>query len=122
MEPDMVVDMLNNIEGHVVNVKGIIGDEDTTTIARARKEVNAALQKDSDMNHLKKTLGNHLYDIRSAKKHKTLTPKVIKYLQKMYCYAIKQNQGDPEKLAKSLYLQKPCILLTNTAVCLMVSI
>lgn len=102
MEPGMVVDMLKTAEACGAKVKAIIGDEDFTTIARARKEVDATLEKHSDMNHLKKRLGNALYNLKNSKKYRNLTPKVIKYLQKMYSYAIRQNRGNPEKLGNAL--------------------
>ena len=100
MEPDMVIQMLKDSEARGVKVRRLIGDEDTTTIARARREVDAELEKGSDINHMKKILGNKLYDLK--KKHKILTPKVIKYLQKMYTYALKQNQGNPTSISAAV--------------------
>ena len=100
MEPDMVIGMVKRAKEEGVNVIRIIGDEDSTTIARARREVYETLGKGSDLNHLKKILGNSLYDLK--KTHKVLSPKVIKYLQKMYSYAIVQNQGNEKELAANL--------------------
>jgi cytochrome c551/c552 len=102
MEPDMVIQILKETKEHGVKVKRIIGDEDSTTIARARREVDADLEKGSDMNHLKKILGNKLYDLRKLQKYKSLTPKTIKYFQKMYSYALRQNQGNPKALSDNL--------------------
>ena len=38
----------------------------------------------------------------SRKKHKALSPKVIKYIQKMYTYALRQNQGNPNDIRDAL--------------------
>ena len=96
----MGVELIKRVEAQGVRVTGIIGDEDSSTIARARKEVRADLEKDSDMNHVKKCLSNALYALRS--KHKSLSQKVIKYYLKMFAFAISQNQGQPIKIQENL--------------------
>ena len=98
----MVINILKDTRDHGVKVKCIIGDEDSTTIARARREVDQTLKKGSDSNHLKKILGNKLYNLKASNKYKLLTPKVIQYLQKMYTYALRQNQGNPDAMLRSL--------------------
>lgn len=100
MEPHMGVELIKQVEEQGVRVRGIIGDEDSSTISRARKEVRAELEKDSDMNHVKKTVSNALYALRP--KHKALSQKVIKYLLKNFTFAITQNQGQPTEIKKNL--------------------
>ena len=104
----MVIEMMKKATEKGVKVSRIIGDEDSTTIARARREVDETLKKGSDLNHLKKILGNQLYDLK--KKYKVLCPKIIKYLQKMYTYAITQNQGKEKDLADNLKALFPIVL------------
>lgn len=100
MEPDMVVEMVKSMESGGVSVSSIVGDEDTTTIHKLHSELGSNITKRSDMNHLKKTVGNQLYELK--KRHKALSPMVISYLQKLYSYTVKQNQGDPEGVANGL--------------------
>lgn len=52
MECDMAVSMLKDLEDKNISVETIVMDDDTTTIARARKGyVKASLKKKSDSNH-----------------------------------------------------------------------
>ncbi|VDI03770.1 Hypothetical predicted protein [Mytilus galloprovincialis] len=55
MEPDMVVDMVKESRSKGANITAIIGDEDTTTIARLRAKVDPTIVKLSDSNHIEKT-------------------------------------------------------------------
>ena len=96
----MVCEIVKKIENSGVKVANLVGDEDTTSIARLRKEIAHPINKRSDMNHLKKALGNSLYELR--KKHKSLSPMVISYFQKLYSYCIRQNQDSVEKLTSGL--------------------
>jgi hypothetical protein len=65
MEADMVIEMVNNLQNKKgIPIDGIIGDEDSTTIARLRASVNSEVKKFSDQNHLKKVFGNSLYSLR----------------------------------------------------------
>ena len=50
-------------------------------------------QKESDISHAKKTIGNDLYALQ--KKHHILSSKIIFYLQKYFSYTIKQHKNDP---------------------------
>ncbi|CAC5424249.1 unnamed protein product [Mytilus coruscus] len=45
MEPDMVVDMVKESRSKGANITAIIGDEDTTTIARLRAKVDPTIDK-----------------------------------------------------------------------------
>ncbi|CAG2248750.1 GGA [Mytilus edulis] len=56
MEPDMVVDMVKESRSKGANITAIIGDEDTTTIARLRAKVDPTIVKLSDSNHMKNPL------------------------------------------------------------------
>ena len=60
MEPDMVVEMVKTDKEKGVHVGTLVGDEDSTTIARVRREVDPTIEK-SEGNRLKKILGNSLY-------------------------------------------------------------
>ena len=99
MEPDMVVDMIESSKAKSVTVGTIVGNEDSTTIARVQ-EVDSSIAKKSDRNHLKKIVGNSLYKLQ--KKHKNLTARVIRYLQKCFSYMLSQNQGNPAGITKGL--------------------
>lgn len=71
----MVEEMVQKVDKDGCHVGFIVGDEDSTTIARLRANVNKNIKKLSDANHVKKLLGNSLYSIK--KNHKTLTFKII---------------------------------------------
>ena len=105
MEADMVTQILKDSKSHGVRINQIIGDEDSTTIARARREVNYELTKGSDMNHLKKILGNKLHELK--RRHKALTPKVISHFQTMYTVALHQNVGNAEATTANLWAIVP---------------
>lgn len=55
MESDMVEEMVKEVDKDGCHVGSIVGDEDTTTIARLRANVNKNIKKLSDANHVKKT-------------------------------------------------------------------
>ena len=100
MEADMVVEMVKTAKEKDVIVGTMVGDEDSTSISRARKEVSVDIQKRSDSNHVKMILFNSLYSLQ--KKHKQLSVKVIKYLQKCFSYMVLQNKGDASGIRKGL--------------------
>lgn len=100
MEPDMVCEMVTSAKKQGVTISTVIGDEDSTTIAKLRSDVSPHIQKRSDKNHLKKIIGNSLYSLR--KKHKQLSVKVIKYFQKCFSYMVSDNQGNPDGILTGL--------------------
>ena len=100
MEADMVTEMVKDVEKEGASVGAIVGDEDSTTIARLRANVNKNIEKVSDSNHIKKLLGNNLYEIK--KQHKTLTVKVIQYIQRCFSFAIAQGKGNPDQIKRSI--------------------
>ena len=75
-------------------------DDDATTMARIRKDINHNNSKWSDINHTCKHLGNSLYSLQKI--HKSLTTKFIKLLQKCFNYVIAQNKGNVEACCSAL--------------------
>lgn len=53
----MVVLMVADARAKGKNIMTIIGDEDSTTIARLRSEVDKSIKKLEGSNHIQKTLG-----------------------------------------------------------------
>ncbi|XP_061194397.1 uncharacterized protein LOC133202576 [Saccostrea echinata] len=102
MEPDMCIQMLQDLGQNDVNVSTIIMDNDSTTVARARLEVNPALKKQSDKNHTMKQFTNKLYDLKKNKNYKELNTKTINHISKCFKYCISQNQEDLISLKKNL--------------------
>ena len=100
MEPDVGGELVKTVEAQGVDVDVIIMDDDATTMARIRKDMNHNISKWSDINHTSKHLGNSLYSLQ--KKHKSLTTPVIKWFQKCFKYAIAQNKGNVEECRSAL--------------------
>lgn len=88
----------NKAEG--VYTSTIIGDDDVTTMSRLRQDVDPNIEKRSDRNHIKKNIANHLYMLQSS--HKSLTTKVIRYIQKCWNYMISQNVDNPDGIRAGL--------------------
>ncbi|XP_069119349.1 uncharacterized protein [Argopecten irradians] len=97
MEPDMVVEM---VKSSSVEIEAIVGDEDTSTISRLHSEVNSAITKLSDSNHIKKIISNNLYS--AQKKHKQLSVKTIKYILRCFNYMCQQNKENISGLQQGL--------------------
>lgn len=100
MEPDMIVEMVGRTLEKGVRMEGLVGDDDTTAITRINKELDANIQKQSDKNHVKKNIANSLYNLQ--KTHKSLSTKIIRYIQKCFNYMVSQNQGSPSGIEKGL--------------------
>ncbi|XP_077991796.1 uncharacterized protein LOC144446003 [Glandiceps talaboti] len=100
MESDMVVEMVKACAKMSVPLHTIVGDEDATTISRLHRDVDPNIQKKSDSNHIKKIVTNELY--AAQKKHKQLSVKIIKYLQKCFNYMCQQNKGSTDKIEQGL--------------------
>lgn len=81
-------------------MEGLVGDDDTTAITRINEELDPNIQKQSDKNHVKKNIANSLYNLQ--KTHKSLSTKIIKYIQKCFNYMVSQNQGSPSGIEKGL--------------------
>ena len=95
MESDTAVGLLNSTQSPEYRVTTIINDEDSTTMARIADEVDHDVEKNSDVNHCKKTVGNDLYKLK-PKFSKILTVSTIKHIQRCFSYAVKQNKDKPE--------------------------
>jgi hypothetical protein len=79
----------------------LIGDDDASTLARLRKEVDGEIEKISDPTHTKRGLKGRLQNLKL--KHKELTQGIITYIiERCFIYAIKQNEGNSDQLAKNL--------------------
>ena len=101
MESSIVVDMVKEINTKDCTIKTLVGDEDATTISHVRSEVDQNIEKRTDKNHLRKTLGNELYSLQ--KKHKgCLSSRTISYLQKCFNYMCEQNRGKPDGIVSGL--------------------
>ena len=103
MEGDVAVQLAKEAKDGEsgVEIRIVVGDEeDSSAIARLRKEVDEGIEKWSDVVHVKRPFGSRLYDIR--KTHKELTDKNISHLQTCCAYAMQQQKGDAVKLAGAL--------------------
>lgn len=56
MESDLAVEMFNFKMDDTFQVSTLIGDDDSTTMAMVRQQVNQQVQKWTDVNHAKKSL------------------------------------------------------------------
>ena len=95
MESDVGVDLIKSVEKEGVRVKTLIMDDDTTTMAKVRRELDHTITKWSDVNHTSKHLTNSLFSLQ--KKHKCLSNIVIAYLKKCFNYALSQTKGNQEQ-------------------------
>ncbi|XP_061195042.1 uncharacterized protein LOC133203237 [Saccostrea echinata] len=100
MEPSMVISMVEKKQDKGIKVSTVIADDDTTTISRLKQSVSPNIKKKCDKNHIRKNFSSSLYALQ--KKHKSLTTKVIHYLQKCFNYLLAQNQGNPRGIEKAL--------------------
>lgn len=100
MESDMIAEMVKDVNDGPVCIKAIVGDEDSTTISRLRANIDKNIGKISDANHVKKIFGNHLYSVK--KEHKSLTFKVIQYLQRCFNHILAQGKGDATRIGLNL--------------------
>lgn len=100
METDMCIGMLKGEKD--VHVGTIIMDNDTTTIERARTEVNPALKKQCDKNYTLKQFTNKLYDLKKCKNYKELNSKTKSHISKCFKYCVSQNQHDLDGMRKNL--------------------
>ncbi|CAC5392635.1 unnamed protein product [Mytilus coruscus] len=99
MESELAVQMVKEIQKTGCEVSSITMDDDSTTIARLRKEVNAEKMKFSDRNHVRKKVSRDLIGLQE--KHR-ISMNVVNYLTKDFSYALSQNKGNPENLRKVL--------------------
>ena len=104
MEADVGAALINNspiLKEVGCQVRVVIGDEDSSTMAAVRKENPLVIHKLADKNHLVKHFVSELYVL--AKTFKQLNKKgVITHIKKCFTYAIEQNKGETAVLAKTL--------------------
>jgi len=102
MESAIIIDIIKEIEMDGKKIGKMIGDDDTTTIARAKADpdIKSNIEKISDKNHVRKNIANSLYLLQ--KNHKSLSNKVIQSVQKNINYAIDQNKNNPSGLKQAL--------------------
>uniref|UniRef100_A0ABD2XAY9 Exonuclease domain-containing protein n=1 Tax=Trichogramma kaykai TaxID=54128 RepID=A0ABD2XAY9_9HYME len=96
---DHMINNSNILKEVGLNARVVIGDEDSSSIAKIRKNNSKTIYKLIDTNHRVKNHSKELYEL--AKTHKELNRKgVIKHLKKCLSYAVSQNRGQTAKLAK----------------------
>ncbi|XP_062608869.1 uncharacterized protein LOC134270646 [Saccostrea cucullata] len=113
MEPDMRVSMITELSESGLHVDALTMDDDATTIARVRSEVDGSIKKISDKNHTVKHFTNKLYKLRTEKGYKQLNPRSIAHLGKCFTYAVSQNRGDGEATKKSIESIGPHVFGTH---------
>ncbi|XP_066590861.1 uncharacterized protein [Prorops nasuta] len=105
MKADAGVALITNsliLKENHLNVKVIIGDEDSSMIASVRKtNKDATFHKLADKNHLSKNFSNELYIIDKTRKE-IMRKGVIPHIKKCFNYAIAQNKGNSSQLASVL--------------------
>ena len=101
MEADAIAEIGASLQTAGVTIGVLVGDDDSSAIKRLRETCGENIEKASDMNHIKKNLGNALYKLKSEG-HKELSDKVIKYIQKLFMYAVCQNTNDVDGLRAAL--------------------
>ncbi|XP_067026633.1 uncharacterized protein [Acropora muricata] len=69
MESDLAVEMLNTQKDDTFQVSTSIGDDDSTTMAMMRQQVNHEVEKWSDVNHAKKSLATNADIIQLSAAH-----------------------------------------------------
>lgn len=105
MKADAGVQLVNHsniLKEAKLQVRVIIGDEDSSMISAVRKDnPNVSFYKLADRNHLVKNFGKELYDMRSI--YKELNKKgAIPHIKKCFAYAVSQNKGNSDRLATEL--------------------
>lgn len=98
MEAHIAVELyVNNpaLKKENVEVRTLIGDEDSSTIASVRRAASYPIDKWSDFNHVKKSFTSQLYAMK-------LPATLISYFGKSFTIAIKQNKGDASQIEKAL--------------------
>lgn len=100
MESAIAIKMIETLAEKNLNVKTIIMDDDSTTISRARKEIDPNITKLTDKNHVMKNITSSLYTLKP--KHKQMTRPVIDYVKKSISYACAQNHGNPEGIRHNM--------------------
>ncbi|CAC5401770.1 unnamed protein product [Mytilus coruscus] len=101
MEPDMVVEMIKDLDNRGVKINELAGDDDSTGFNRASKLLpHSHIVKSSDRNHIMVNASRKLFSIKLM--HKELSAMVINSILKNYSYTLSQNQGNPEGIVNGV--------------------
>ena len=116
MEADMVAAMLKEQEGKSVAIRSVIMDNDSTTSARIRDEIQREMNEIKDLSHTKNDLRTHLTALQTTHKIDT----VVTFLQKCFVSVCTEHKNDPVNIKVGLvnitnhafgnhkHCQKPC--------------
>ena len=78
-------------------------DDDATTIAKIRREVDSTIKKSSDRNHTVKNFTNTLFTLPKDKEiQKSLSSATIGHIKKCFTYALSTNKNNPNGLKENL--------------------
>ena len=91
-------------------VSVLVGDEDSSTICKVRKNVEHEVEKWSDVVHAKRSFGSSLYSIKTQ--NKSLTDMVIQYFQQCFGYTLRQNMDDEGVENGLSSLSRPMLMVT----------
>lgn len=92
--------LLNSCGEKNAVVSVLVGDDDSSTISKVRQNVEHEVEKWSDVVHAKRSFGSSLYSIKAQ--NKSLTDMMIRYFQRCFGYALKQNKDNEEGVRKGL--------------------
>ena len=85
MELAMAVNILTSIKDKGHQLKNLVMDDDTTTIAKVRNEVESTIEKCSDKNHTMKNFTNALYSLQKDKKlQRVISTKTINHIKSVF--------------------------------------
>ena len=100
MEASVAVELFSRAPENEAKYSILIGDDDSSTTAKLKDEISYSVEKWSDIQHAKRTLGAHLY--KQKGKYKELSDMVIQATCKNFAYALRQNAHRPEDLGQAL--------------------
>ena len=92
--------LLNSCGEKNAVVSVLVGDDDSSTISKVRQNVEHEVEKWSDVVYAKRSFGSSLYSIKAQ--NKSLTDMMIRYFQRCFGYALKQNKDNEEGVRKGL--------------------
>ena len=98
----MACDIVSQVKESALNVRvgTLVCDDDASTIKSVREEVDENIEKWSDISHVKRLMGNQLYNMKN--KYKGLSEKVINHVKKCFAFARQQSKGAPSQLADAV--------------------
>ena len=78
MEADIAVELVNKTLSAGHQIKAIVADEDSSTMAKIRSNGHHTIEKYSDINQTQKIVNNDLYKLKD--RYRVLSAKLINYL------------------------------------------